>query len=294
MKIPHTKKVDTTGINIHSIESELFSFCIEDYGEEDYLRSFIEKINCYLPSFVFSKKTLEIKEEQYREGRTTASPLDQARELLQKTSIENITSNGEFGEFLLYLFAKEVKGAKKIVSKIQMRGSDRVPIHGRDGVFMLIDENDNVYLLTGESKIKDDSNDGLREAQGDLNNFWASGNINHEILLASNSLVDEIDSNNFLKYEQYFLQGNPLNDDLKYKNIIFIGYGSEDFKKLVSSEISIYDFEQRIKEDIGRCFRNQEDLIRTGNKAAIYCFVPFETALEARKQFAQSNGLITN
>jgi len=295
VKIPHTTKIDLADIDLHIPESELFSFYIEEFKEQTYLSKFIEKLDIYLPDFVFSKKNLEIKTNQYNGGKTTVSPLEQARSLLQKTKLEYLhNSTGEFGEFLMYLFAKEVMGAQKIVSKIQSRGNPMNTIPGRDGIFMLIDENENVYMLTGEAKMKPDGNDGLREAQGDLNKFWLSNDIKHELLLASTHLIDEVTDENYQKYEQYFLQGNQMNDNLKYKNIIFVGYSCDNFTKVKNGEIGIEDFILSTENNLSRCFKNQKELIISGNKSAIYCFVPFETVNDAREQFARHNGLLLN
>jgi hypothetical protein len=192
----------------------------------------------------------------------------------------------------MYLFVREVKGAQKLVSKIQARGSERTTIPGRDGIFILTDEDNNVYMLTGEAKMMSDSNDALREAQGDLNRFWNSGDIKHEILLASTHLADEITEDNISKYEQYFLEGNPNHEALKYRNVVFVGYNSSDFQNLKLGVVDYDSFEAAIKGDLKRCFTNQEVLIKTSGQPTIYCFVPFETVNDAREQFAHHNRLI--
>lgn len=292
MKIPHTEKLNTTGIDLYAQGNELFSFHVEEIEEATYLSDFMEKLDEYLPQYVFSRKALARKTEQYAKKLTTESPLEQARALLQRTTLENISNSGEFGEFLMYLFVREVKGAQKIVSKIQARGSTRTTIPGRDGIFILIDETGNVYMLTGEAKMRPDGNNALREAQDDLNRFWKSNNIKHEISLASSHLVDELTDDNILKYEKYFLVGNPCHQALLYKNVVFIGYTSRPFQNLVSGVDDFNSFEAAMKADLKRCFENQKTLIKKSKKPTIYCFLPLEAVDDAREKFARHHGLI--
>ena len=291
MKIPNTARINAAGVNVHNSYNELFSFHIEEIGCNTHLQEFVRKLDDYLPQFVFSRKNLKRKKLQYSKGLTTQSPLDQARSLLQRTTKENICNSGELGELLLYLFAREVKGAKKLVSKIQARGSRTMTIPGRDYIFV-VDEDADVYMLTGEAKMTHDSNHGLRSAQSDLNAFWESGNIEHEILLASSHLEDELTEKNVEKYEQYFLKGNPVSGDLKYKNVIFVGCSSEKLCELTLRKIEYSDFISNVISDLERCFANQRKLITASKKPNIYCFMPFGNVDEAREVFARHNKLI--
>lgn len=293
MTIPGTIKLDVTKVNCISYKTELFCFCIEELKETDYLMNFLKQLDNFLPGFVFSKDNLIILEDRFSKGLTKKSPLEKAREFLQKTRGDRISDSGELGEFILYLFAREVKGAKKLISKIQSRGSSTITLPGRDGIYFWKDNSNNVYMLVGEAKMKPDSNDGLREAQNDINQFWNSQNVYHEINLASTHLRTEIDAENAQIYEAYFIDDNPKHKELKYRNLIFVGYNLQAFNQLVKKAINLTDFQTAVITDLKRCFSNQARLISASPCSSFYCFFPFENIQVARESFARHHQLMT-
>lgn len=292
MSIPYTQQVNVSSVSLINSDYELFAFAIQSFRSATYLNDFIANLDDYLPSFVFSRRGLQKHIELEASGKSTVTPLERARELLQKTKRDQIHSSGELGEFLLYLFAKHVKNAHKLVSKIQSRGSERTTLPGRDGIFLWEDDSRNVYLLTGEAKVMPDSNDGLREAQSDMNRFWEGTDINHEVHLASNHIRDELSEDTFPQYELYFVDDAPEHQDLKYMNIIFVGYDSSAFHSLVTETMTYGDFEQAAANDLTRCFDNQASLISASTCPSLYCFVPFESVAAAREAFAEHNNLL--
>jgi hypothetical protein len=165
-------------------------------------------------------------------------------------------------------------------------------IPGRDGIFLWKDEEENIYMLTGEAKMRPDSNDGLREAQGDINRFWTNGNISHEIQLASNHLLDELTPDNVALYETYFIEDNEDHEKLRFKNIIFVGYNFDLFKSLKEKTIDYTEFVGAINDDFNRCFTNQKQLIEASAQTSVYCFMPFECVNAARVVFAEHNQLL--
>jgi hypothetical protein len=289
--IPGTKAISTSGISTHNSDNALFTFHIEEFKEAEYLNAFIRKLDTWLPSMVFSRRTLAVLKERIKKGLTKISLMDEARALLQKTERQNIHSSGEMGEFLLYIFAKEVVKANKLVSKIQTRGSTGMPIIGRDGIYAY-QENGNIYMLVGEAKLRPESNNGLREAQDDINSFWESGKIEHEIQLASSNLVDELSPTNKSIYETYFIKDSENRQRLRFKNVIFIGYNFEAFSDLIAGKVDPDQFNEAVQDDLIRCFNNQREKISACRSPSIYCFLPFESIDDARNEFAKYHNLI--
>ncbi len=273
-------------------EGELFCFRIEELGPATYLNDFLNNINAHLPGYVFDRDSLAVHEQRLQAGLTHKTPLERAREFLQKTQAGRAFDSGEFGEFLLYLFAKEVKGAHKLASKIQARGSVTSTLPGRDNTFGWCDENGDVYMLIGEAKTVPDSNDGLRDAQSDLNAFWNSGRINHEINLASTHIRAEMTEANAMIFEAFFIDDNPAHASLRYKNVVFVGYSLNSLTNLRSDTSSEAQFIASVHENLQRCFLNQGELINASPVSSIYCFVPFESIDTARTAFAQTNNLV--
>jgi hypothetical protein len=292
MDIPGTQKIDANNVTPGNSQNELFCACVKNLKNSTYLNNFLQDLDQYLPDFVFSKQTLDLHEKLLREGKTTKTPIDKAREFLKKTSLSRTSDSGEFGEFLLYLFAKHIKGAQKLISTIQSRGNTNQSIPGRDGLFVLKAENGDVFMLLGEAKIRVDSNDGLRDAQQDMNDFWVSGGIHHQINLASTHLREELNTENADMYEAYFIDDNPQHAQLKYKNIVFVGYSFSKLTTFIQGKTTDKDLCDAIISDLNRCFTNQASLISSSPCPTIYCFLPFESADAARTEFARHNLLI--
>ncbi|MBI5804527.1 DUF1837 domain-containing protein [candidate division TA06 bacterium] len=292
MPLPASLKVPTgNGVTLPQ-NCELFCFHIQQLESETCLNDFINHINNYLPEYVFNRQTLSAHEKRLKDGQTTKTTIERAREFLQKTQAERAFDSGEFGEFLLYLFATKVKGALKLTSRLQSRGSIHSTIPGRDSTYAFKDEDGCIYMLVGEAKTKPDSNDGLREAQRDLNNFWDTNDIDYEIHLASTHIRSEMTEKNIDLYEAYFIDDNKAHAELKYKNIVFVGYSHKAISALKDKSINSKMLYQTISKDLQRCFENQRQLINKSPYPTIYCFVPFESIDDARDLFAQSNNLV--
>lgn len=292
MIIPGTKKVSPLGEIDIPEGNEIFCFHIEDFHAADYLNTFLESLsNNHLSSFVFSKKALETFQHRYDTGMSTKAPLIRAQEFLQKTRSDRTSDSGDLGEFLLFLFARHVIGAYKLVSKIESRGSTRNTIPGRDGSYIYQDGEGNIFMLLGEAKTMPDSNNGLRQAQGDLKDFWTSEAIAHEVHLASIHMKDEMTEENASLYECYFIDDNAAHAELQYKNIVLIGYSFDAMQQLINGDITESDFYNTIDEDLKRCFGNQKELIEGTLHKSIYCFVPFECINNSRSIFATINNL---
>ena len=195
-----------------------------NFDKEKYVQDFILELDKHIPAVVFSSTHLENIERRIREGKTKESPIEQARAFLKKiANKDDVERYGEFGEILLSIFAVRVKGAFKLVSKIQNREKIKRNVLGRDGIYAYKDSDNNVYFLAGEAKTLNDSNDALREAHADLKKFWESkDDVEHEISLASSHIADEISKENLAVYEDYFINDNQKRQELKYKKIIII------------------------------------------------------------------------
>ena len=118
--------------------------CTEDGCDTISLFTIIKK---YLMSnFVFShaqiQKKLEINKPESEE------------ELFKKAVrfISKKTAHGELGELLLFTLLEVYLGAPKILSKVSMKSSTKMPVHGADAVHAQY-VNNQLRLYLGESKL---------------------------------------------------------------------------------------------------------------------------------------------
>lgn len=272
-------------------KNELFCFHIQQFNTPDYLEKFISELSNHLPEFVFSHEVLANEQRKIDKGLTKKSLVESARGFLQKTAKHRTFDSGDLAEFLMYLFAKKVKGAHKLLTRVHKREAIKKAQVGRDSSYVYKADDGSIYMLLGEAKAKPDANDGLREAQQDMNMFWDSGNILHEVRLASTHLRFEMNDENADIYEAFFIEDNEIHKKLDYANLILVAYSMEKFKDLITQSIKYKDFEIEIQKNLERCFKNQTKLINSSKYKSIYCFIPFECINKARNTFAAINNL---
>lgn len=94
-----------------------------------------------------------INEAFQRAGQTgSAAPLTQlaneARELFTP-----LTTSGEGGELLLFIMLETVLGAPQLLTKMSLKTSTKMHVHGSDGIHAKLLDNNNLALYWGESKL---------------------------------------------------------------------------------------------------------------------------------------------
>ncbi|GAA4060937.1 DUF1837 domain-containing protein [Amphibacillus indicireducens] len=150
------------------------------------------------------------------------------------------TNTGELGEFLLFCFLEGHLRAPKILSKLELKTSSEMYVHGADGLHYHKLPNGNFQLIFGESKLYKSFNEGLRQAFKSIRDFKLSINskgqetsgINFERSLLSSNL----DSETFTEEEKGFLSSiiYPNQDESSFTVDdafgIFLGY-EVDFEK---------------------------------------------------------------
>ncbi len=92
-------------------------------------------------------------------------PKDGAEQLLEKSiqKLSKKTAHGELGELLLFTILDVYLGAPKILSKISMKTSPRMPVFGADAVHAQYVDN-KLRLYLGEAKLYKNFNSAKRQA----------------------------------------------------------------------------------------------------------------------------------
>ena len=215
-----------------------------------------------------------------------------------KDKFKNYNQNeGELGELLLYCFLETHLGAPKILSKLELKTSNKLYINGSDGVHFLKLVDGNYQLIFGESKMYTNLGDAIENALESIKEFKEEVNkkgekksgITFEKSLISDNLEKEFD-----KEDEEFLTKlvyPSLENDFYVDNAfgIFIGFQiniTEDDRKLDNIE-----FRKIIKEKVIDEINKKQETINTkienknlvGHNFYIY-IVPFTEIEENRKE----------
>ena len=189
-------------------------------------------------------------QEQYKNR-----PMTLAHKVKEKF-LDYTKNNGELGELLLYCFLESHLKAPKILSKLELKTTNKKYINGSDGIHYLKLPNGNYQLIFGESKMYEELSEAIGDALNSIKEFKEEVNskeeeksgIGFEKSLVSDNLIKE-----FSKEDEKFIidliypkSSNSFEVDDAFG--IFIGYQievTEEEKKLTNS-----DFRKAIKDKI--------------------------------------------
>lgn len=211
-------------------------------------------------------------------------------------------NTGELGELLLYCFLKIHLRAPKILSKLELKTSNKFYVNGSDGIHLLKLENGNYQLIFGESKTVKSLTDAIRDAlqsiydfKNEINNKGqAKSGINYEKTLISTHLDNETfttEEKTMIEDIIYPKESNSFQVDNAFG--IFIGYEidispenknlpNEAFRELINDTV---------KKEVEAQFSNIVKKIRDFglNGHCFYLYVlPFTDLEVARKKITES------
>lgn len=106
---------------------------------------------------------------------------------------------GEFGEIILHLILRDFIQTIPLISKIHLKDSDGMTVHGFDAVHVgdCIDDSSKRSLYLGESKLYKDGTSGIKALIGDIKGHFKKDVLNREFVLIGKK------SDSFLKIEDY-------------------------------------------------------------------------------------------
>lgn len=268
-------------------KNKLNIFMININANEFDYRLLEENLRDPIISYAISRKV----KEKYK---------DQAGTLVHKAKekfIAYFQNDGELGELLLYCFLESHLKAAKILSKLELKTSNKKYVNGSDGVHYLKLPNGNYQLIFGESKMYTDLYEAIGEAFKSIKEFKDEVNskgdeksgITFEKGLISDNLNKEFeeDDEKFLMDLIYPKSSNEFDVDDAFG--IFVGYqidvtpeerklSHSDFRELIENKIinEIDKMEKSIKTRI----RNKQ---LEGHNFYIYV-VPFTEIENKRKE----------
>lgn len=195
------------------IENRLEIFLFPINANQFNYEAAIDKLLESVADFALSRKTKDYV------GKTNSMKLSKEARAKFKNWKKN---TGELGEFLLFCFLEGHLNAPKILSKIELKTSSEMYVHGADGLHYLKLPNGNYQLIFGESKLYKSVTQGLRKAFESVSQFKKSINSKNEktsgISFERSLMSSNLDREFFTAEEKLFLS-----------NIIYPSPGENQF-----------------------------------------------------------------
>lgn len=119
---------------------------------------------------------------------------------------------GEFGEIILHLILRDFIKTLPLISKIFLKDSDGMTVHGFDAVHIgnCIEDSSKKSLYLGESKLYKDGKNGVKALIGDIEEHFKKDFLNREFILIGKK------SDSFYQIEDY----TDENTKDEYKNFL--------------------------------------------------------------------------
>ena len=200
-----------------------------------------------IPRYQF--REAQLKDLETGTGQNVSYLHEQAKQLFT-----DLIKTGEGGELLLYMLAENFLGLPQILCKMSLKTDSRDHFKGSDGVYIKYDEeNADLLLYWGESKIYSDIQSSIRECLKSLSPFLVqpdklgSERENDLFLLTNNVNIDNPHLLNALK--SYLNKHHPKNRKLKYCGIALAGFSHDCYKNLKTDD-AILEITDIIKDEI--------------------------------------------
>lgn len=242
------KNVILLKIDEDDLNSFLIDMDIDDNGNPKYLLDDFTKAICNtIPEYVFAQyEDPNIPQndmlDKLREAAHSIYKIkdfklvkqwcvdndSQAYEELQRSST---AKRGEFGELLLHLILREFKHTIPLISKVYFKDSTGVPAHGFDAVHV---SNDEKIMWLGESKLYDDSKQGIKELISDLSSHVQTDYLNDQFAIIKKNLENNSIPNRD-KWIDIIANCTKLGDKLNIINIPLLCTYTHDIYKRYSN-----------------------------------------------------------
>lgn len=211
--------------------------------------NFIQLLNGSIRRFSLSAKELDEHRSLVISGNDIEASLieNRGRERFVKYAKEAEKRSGELGELTLFVLLEAFFNAPKIASKMKLKTSNEMHVHGADAVHATLNGNSFLTLILGESKFRADRSTGLNDAIDSVSGFVSNylkmdkevelieGNLDQEILDAS--LRDNL--------IRYFSKFTPESNKTTKTIAILLGYNRKSLYKNLSK---IEGYEERVKQ----------------------------------------------
>ncbi len=260
---------------------------------ENKLFNYDELYDYILPNvakYIFSRK--KFSEIENNPSKQMTIILEALSHLRPVNSEADKGAGGELGEILLYLFLEQDLQAPKLFSKVELKTSAKDYVKGSDGIhfkFRINGEGKKILqLVIGESKIKNDLKDGIKEAFESINRYL-SENIQDRNLLDTHLMEQLVDKDEADLIKEYITSIPRKKKETVFG--IFIGYSIEYKGTAATND----EYDRRvIEENIKQILAVKNHIIDAINNYHVsnyefnFYFLPFHNAARDRKVIMKS------
>jgi len=207
--------------------------------------------------------------------------------------------SGEIGEIILFTMLEHFLGAPRVLSKMNLKTNNNMPVHGSDAIHMSYSQEDkSLYLYWGEAKLYGDLKGALRNIFSSVKTFHEkdeNGDTDREFdlnLIERNIDLDDSEA------EQAFLQFlDPYSDcynDLKEVHACLTVWDADLYKNITEEEIPEDIFKDKYEKLVSEtCKYIEEKVGENGVKHLRFHFLllPVLKVYDIRKTFYQKLGI---
>lgn len=209
-----------------------------------------------------------------------------------------LPKSGEGGEVILSVLAETVLRLPQMFTKMVLKTSSQMHVHGSDGIHVGVNEsNGNLALYWGESKLYKDAAAAVHECFASLAPFLrdsgGSGAAQERDLQLMRDGIDLDDSELEEAIKHYLDPDDPMRNQLEYRGLCLVGFDSDAYptepnsKELEEVKKDVEKIFDERKKHIGK--RVIEENIHTFD-IQIFC-LPFPSVDDFRKAFRSELGL---
>ncbi|MBN2266887.1 MAG: DUF1837 domain-containing protein [Candidatus Babeliaceae bacterium] len=209
-----------------------------------------------------------------------------------------LPKSGEGGEVLLSVLAETVLRLPQMITKMVLKTSTEMHVHGSDGIHIGVNEsNGNLALYWGESKLHEDAAQAVRECFTSLAPFLRDSGGGGAAQERDLQLMrDGIDFDNTQLEEamkHYLDPDDPMRNQLEYRGLCLVGFDSDAYP----TEPNLKEKEE-VKQDVEKIFNERKKHIgkrvieeRIHTFEIEIFFLPFPSVDDFRKAFRSELGL---
>lgn len=204
------------------------------------------------------------------------------------TSLEK---SGEGGELLLFSLTESVLKYPQILCKMHIKTDEKMHVHGADGVFLGVDDNKNLCVFWGESKLHNNHASALAECIDSIEPILKM----EEQVECDLRLMDYIDLDN-PELEQaicnYFDYSSAKYEKLRYCAICLVSFdhtayhGAKNINEKIKSNIES-DYHSHWQKNLNQKIKEKG---LEGYKI-IFFYLPIPSVSDFRAQFKSKLGL---
>lgn len=226
-------------------------FIIVDQNGHDRMDRLAEAMRARITDYAIPRdkfREAQLKDLQSGTGQNVTYLHEEAKRLF--TDLKN---SGEGGELLLFMIAENILKYPQILCKMSLKTDSRDHFKGSDGVYVSVDDDSNLLLHWGESKIYNDIQDSIRDCLKSLAPFLLGpeeGDAERENdLLLLNTYANINDTKILNGLKNYLDKNHPQNRKLKYCGIALAGF-THDCYKAEPLELTIQKITEKIKAEV--------------------------------------------